>query len=106
MYICELLPRVHAPFQRNTLLLFTFGTIEQCHVKKVYDLFVRLDRDYLLNSKPLDLNTSLTSCFFFSMCLGVAFFLCALESLCTQKWNTVIAVQPHFIWTFKLRCYQ
>ena len=63
---------MHAPFQRNTFLLFTFGTIEQGHVKKVYDLSVRVDSDYLLNFKPLDLNTSLTSCFFFSMCLGVA----------------------------------
>ena len=62
---------LHAPFQRNTLLLFTFVTVEQGHVKKVYDLSVRLESDFLLNFKPLDLNTSLT-CFFFSMCLGVA----------------------------------
>ena len=38
---------LHAPFQRNTVLLFTFGTIEQGHVKKVYDLSVRLDSDYI-----------------------------------------------------------
>ena len=75
---------LHTPFQRNTLLLFTFGTIEQGHVKKVYDFSVRLDSDYLLNFKPLDLNTSLTSCFFFSMCLGVAFFLCLGVALHTE----------------------
>ena len=48
---------LHAPFQRNTFLLFTFGTTEKGHVKKVYDLSVGLDSDYLLNFKPLDLNT-------------------------------------------------
>ena len=75
---------LNARFQRNTLLLFTFGTIEQGHVKKVYDLSVRLDSNYLLNFKPLDLNTSLTSCFCFSMCLGVAFFLCLAVALHTE----------------------
>lgn len=50
--------------------------------------------------------TSLTSCFFFSMRLEVAFFLCALESLCTQKCDTVIVVQPHFILIFEFGCYQ
>ena len=51
----------------------------------------------IANFKPLDLNTSLTSCF----C-----FLCALESFCTQKCNTIIAVQPHFILIFEFGCYQ
>ena len=62
---------LHAPFQRNTLLLLPFVTVEQGHVKKVYDLSVRLKSDFLWNFKPLDLNT-LLNCFFFSMWLGVA----------------------------------
>ena len=56
---------LYAPFQIYTLFLFTFVTVEQGHVKKVYDLSVRLASNFLLNFKPLDLNTSLSSCFFF-----------------------------------------
>ena len=84
--------------QRNTLLLFTFVTVKQGHVKKGYDLSVRLESDFYLNFKPLDLNTSLTSCFFF--------FLCALGSLCTQRCDIVIVVQPQLILTFEFGCYQ
>ena len=89
---------LYAPFQINTLFLFTFVTVEQGHVKKVYDLSVRLASNFLLNFKPLDLNTSLSSCFFF--------FLCALGSLCTQRCDTVIVVQPQFNLIFEFGCYQ